>query len=121
LRGSDAVGEPLQFDTIEDFGIDHADEESFDGALAEPVDDAFDRAACDVLPRLGGGIDEGAIFDCVGEVALLFETAQYGTNRGVFQGAVELFADLLGSNPAVAPDNREDAAFQFAEFGRIVG
>jgi hypothetical protein len=46
----------LQFRAIEDFGIDHADQQFFDRALTEPVDNAFDGAAGHALAGFCGAI-----------------------------------------------------------------
>jgi hypothetical protein len=120
LSEGDAVGEALKLIAAEDFGIDHADEQRLDRALAEPVDDALDGAAGDTLAGLGGTVEEGPVFDGVSEIALLFKTAQDGADGGVLKGAAELFADLLGGDLGEAPDDEENGALKFAEFGGIV-
>ncbi len=110
----DALGEALQLGAVEDLGVDHADQQGFNGALAEPVDNAFDGAASHTLPGLGGAIEEGAVFDGVSEVALFFKAAQDGADCRVLEGAAKLLADMVGGDGAEAPDDEEDAAFEFA-------
>ena len=120
LCGGNAVGEALELIAVEDLGIDQADEEGFDRAFAEPVDDALDGAAGDTLAGQSGAIDEGAIVDAVGEVALFFETAQHGADSRVFEGPVEFFTNLFGRDGAETPDDEEDVSLQVAELGGIV-
>ena len=56
----------------------------------------------------------------MGHIALFLKTAQHGADRRVLQRAIEFFADMLGGDLAKPPDDGKDAAFEFAEFGRIV-
>jgi len=113
-------GETTEFGSVEHFGIDHAHKQRFNGALAEPIDDALDGAACYALPRLGGSVDKGAVFDGVRQVAFLFEPAQDCSDGRVLKRAVEVLPHLLSRYLAEPPDDREDAAFQFTKFSRIV-
>src|SRR5664279_1755971 len=68
---SDTLCQALQFGAVEDFGVHHSDQQGLYRALAEPVHDALDGAAGDLLARLGGTVDEGAVFSGMSEVAFL--------------------------------------------------
>src|SRR4051794_1488361 len=53
-------------------------------------------------------------------VAFLFQAAENSADGGVFQGTVELFADLFGRHVAEPPDNGKDVALEFSQLYRIV-
>jgi len=58
LCSGDAVGQTLEFGAVEHVGVDHADEQRFDRALAQPVHNALDGPAGGTLARLGRTVDE---------------------------------------------------------------
>ena len=120
LHLRDTVRESLQLLLVKHLGIDHADQQGFYRALAEPVHDAFDGAAGNTLTRLRGPVKERAVLDRVGQVALLLESPQYSANGRLFQRSAELFANWLRGYGAETPDEGENAALEFAELSRIV-
>ena len=120
FRGGDAFGQPLQFIAVQNFGVDHADEQRLDGSCAEPVHNAFDGTSGYALPRFGGAIEKGAVFDGVSEVALLLKPPQDGANGRVLEGAPKFLADLFRGQGSFAPNDEENTPFELSQFAGVV-
>ena len=120
LSEGDAVGEALKLIAAEDFGIDHADEQRLDRALAEPVNNPFDCPPGNPVPRFRGTVEKSSVLERMFEVAFLFQATENRAYRGVLERAAQFFARLLGGQFPHTPDDLENAALQFPQLCRIV-
>src|ERR1700753_357735 len=91
----DALGQALQRLAVEHARIDQCDQHLLDRAVAEPVDDALDRARRDLRPGLGGAEHIGAAVHGVGDVPFFLEPPQHGANRGFLWLARQTLTDRL--------------------------
>src|SRR5215213_7133726 len=114
------IGQRAQLTLVEHRRVHHADQHLFDGAVAEPVDDALDGFRRNPRAGLGGLIDIGAPIHGMGGVALVFQPSQHGADRGFFQRAGKPLADGLGRDRTVGPDQLHDLAFEVAQVGQAV-
>src|SRR5262245_7756529 len=111
----DLVRKYAQLALVEHRAIHHADQDLFDRAVAEPVDDTLHRLGCHPSARLRGVIDIGAAVDGVADVALLFQPPQYGANRRFLEAAVEPFAHGFRCDRAVGPNQLHHLALEVAQ------
>src|SRR5450631_3863237 len=72
LRLRNLVGQHAQLPTVEHRTIHHADQNLFDGPVAEPVDDALNRFRRNPSACLSRMVDIGSPIHRVGRVALAF-------------------------------------------------
>src|SRR5271169_6531645 len=73
LRLRNLVGKTAQLPLVEHGCIHHANQNLFDGTVAEPVDDALDCFCRNAATRLGRVVHIGSSIDRVRRVALLFQ------------------------------------------------
>src|SRR2546429_274052 len=108
------VGQRAQLTLVEHLGVHHADQDLFDGAVAEPVDDALNGFRRNPRAWLGGLIDIGPSIHGVRGVALVFQSSQHGADGRFFQWAGKPFADGLGRDRTIGPNQLHDLAFEVA-------
>jgi hypothetical protein len=97
--------------------LDHADQNFFNRAVAEPVDDALDGLGGDPPSRLRRLIDVSAPVHDVADVALFLQPAQHGSNRRFLEPPLQRRAHGLGRDRATGPDQLHHPALEFAEIG----
>ena len=114
------VGQHAQLPLVEHRGIHHADQDLFDGAVAEPVDDALDGLGRDPPARLGRLVDIGSAVHGVGGVALVFEPSQHGPDGRFLERTGKPFAHGLGRHRTVGPNQLHDLALEVTQFGQAV-
>jgi hypothetical protein len=120
LRVGNMFCETLQLGLIKNLGVDYAYQQRLNRSLAKPIYDSFGGSSGHTLPGLGGSIDESTIVNAVGHVAFFFKPAQDRSNRGVLEGPVQLFPDLVRCDRTHTPDYEQNVSFQFAQLGWIM-
>ncbi len=80
LGRGNSLGEALQFRAAQNLRVHHAYEQRFHRALAKPIHNALRGTASHPLPRFGGLVEKGAVFNRVRQVTFLFEAPQHSAN-----------------------------------------
>src|SRR4029453_16227276 len=111
----DLVRKHAQLPLIEHRAVHHADQDLFDRAVAEPVDDALHGFGRHPSARLRGVIDIGAAVDGVAGGALLSQPPQHCANRRFLEAAVEPFAHGFRCDRAVGPNQLHHLALEVAQ------
>ena len=114
------LGTVAETPLIEHRILDHPHQDLIDRAFAKPVHNALDCAARHALRRLRRPVEKGAFLNGMGEVAFFFKPAQNRPDGRVLQRPVQFLAHLFCRQRALAPDNEQNGALQFAQFRRIV-
>lgn len=101
--------------------VDHADEQVFDGAAAEAVDDAADLLRGDVVGFDAGAIDVGQAFNVVLAVAFFLQPLQHRADRGVFQvlAARQSLAHVVCRDSTLRPHDLHGVVFECTQSGLI--
>ena len=120
FRLGNLIGQHAQLTLVEHRRIHHADQDLFDGAVAEPVDDALDGFRRNPSARLGGLVDIGAPIHRVRGVALVFQSSQHGADGRFLERTGKPLAHGLGRDRTVGPNQLHDLAFEVAQFGQAV-
>ena len=117
LSVGDLAGEALQLTLREDFVVDHADEELFDGASAQAIDNLAHGAGGDLLGRVDAAIDIAAAVDTAAQIALFFEARQDGSRGGFFHGMTlgKRGANVFAGGGAALPHHGHHQVFEGAE------
>jgi hypothetical protein len=82
-----SVGEHIQLSPIEHRAVDHADQDLIERAVAEPIDNMFDRPSGNPAARLGCVIDERPAIDRVAHLPLLFKPPQNGSHCRILEAS----------------------------------
>ena len=106
--------------SVENAGVNHANQQRLNRALAEPVHNALHGAAGNLVARLGRAVNEGAAFNGVGEISLLFKATQHRANGGILERTVKCLSHLLGPCLTQLPNQSEDGPFEFSQFRWVV-
>src|SRR5580692_1227775 len=80
----DLSGEAPQLARVHDFAVDHADDQLFDRARAEAVNNLLHGADGETARTFDAGVDVGAALDFVAEVTLGLQAPQQRSYRGLF-------------------------------------
>src|SRR5271155_4869756 len=117
-RFRNLVGKHAQLPLVEHRGVDHAAQNLFDRAVAEPVDDTLDCFCRNAATRLGCTVHIGSSIHRVRRVALLFQPSQHRPNRRFLEAAGKPFTHLLSRYRSIGPDQLHYLPFEVAQFGQ---
>ena len=109
----------LQLRAVDDFVLDQAYQELFEGAFAEAVENLLHGTHGDVTGLVDAAVDKGFALDRMLDIALFRKTAQDRSDGRVFQRMLrrEGFAKLFGCRGAPFPEDIHEMMLQFAESG----
>ena len=114
------VGKRSQLPLVEHGRIHHANQNLFDRAVAEPIDDTLDGFCRNPSAWFSRLVDIGSPVHRVCRVALVFQSSQHGPNRRFLERTRKPLTHGLGRYRTVGPNQLHYLSFEVTQFGQAI-